>query len=60
MVDEDYYIKRANEIVHDKWLIHLIYMIGKDHNISKETIDKDKHKEYFIKHVINYLKHEQE
>ena len=59
-MNEEYYIKRASEIVHDPFLKPLIYMIGKDHNISIETVNKDKHKEYFINHIINYMKNEQE
>lgn len=52
----EYIKQRANEIINDKLLIDLLYLIGKEHNIDKCIVDKDKYKIYFLKYVIEYLK----
>ena len=53
---EDYYTNRANELVHDKYAIKLLYMIGDENGIDHVTVDKDKNKMYFKKMIIKYLK----
>lgn len=59
-MDEDYIKNRAYELVKDKHHNQLLYMIGGYHEINKETVDKDKKKIYFIRHIIEYLSYEQE
>jgi len=56
MKTEDSYLKRAKEIVNDKWQEKLLYMIGGEHEIDKETINRDKKKKYFIELIVAYLK----
>lgn len=57
-MNEDYYIKRTNEIINEPYLIPMLYMIGKEHNINITDVHKDMKKKYFKQLVIDYLKDE--
>jgi len=55
-ISHEYYTKRVEEILKDKYLIPLLYLIGKENNIKPEQVDKDKNKLYFKEHILQYLK----
>lgn len=58
-MEDEYYTNRAEEIIKDKPLIKLLYLIGKENKLSIETVNKDKNKKYFKQMVIDYLKHDE-
>lgn len=55
-MSHEYYTKRVEEILQDKFLIALLYLIGEENNIKPEQVDKDKNKLYFREHILQYLK----
>jgi hypothetical protein len=54
----DYYTQRTKEIIKEPYLKPLLYLIGCEHGINKDTVDKDYRKKYFKQHIIDYLKSE--
>ena len=60
MLSDEYYIKRASELINDVYSIKLLYMIGGYNELSNTTVDKDKKKLYFREMIIKYLKNETE
>jgi len=54
--DEEYYIQRTTELLHDKQAIKLLYLIGDENGIERAIVDKDKNKKYFKEMIIKYLK----
>lgn len=55
-MSHEYYRKRTEEILQDKFLTSLLYLIGEENGIKPEQVDKDKNKIYFKDHIIEYLK----
>lgn len=50
--------QRANEILNDKYLKPLLYLIGRENGITEDKVNRDYRKKYFKEMVITYMKGE--
>ena len=51
----DLCVKRAKELLEDKWAVNLLCLIGEENNLTPEEVEEKRNTEEFFEMIVSYL-----